>query len=290
MARNLNAINLKKTLEPIEPIAETDIDAYLKHEHDLTILTAIEETKKDVSSKCSWNLTLNKCINRFEQQFQTSMEQDWENTKQELLEVDFKSQIRPTTPSAPANANLSFGFAQPAFDQGQQLPFSSPSLGRKRPYQPQVIDNKMAKYLIVINTLIDHKKMSKSFKLLSAFEEVTASSDDRDSVTCFSYLVLTFSEKSRHCWYLGNIKMHASWRWSQGADFFGWIFDELKEIAKTICQRSKVFSGTTVHHFVVRRSHFVSDTLAKFDREWQLIHWRLWWDRYQLLTSLCLDF
>jgi nuclear pore complex protein Nup93 len=48
LSRNLHAIDLKSTFEPIQTITDTDIDAYLKHEHNLIILTAIEEAKKEV--------------------------------------------------------------------------------------------------------------------------------------------------------------------------------------------------------------------------------------------------
>ena len=49
LTRNLNAINLRTTFEPLEPISDTDIDAYLRHEHELMILTALEESKKEVN-------------------------------------------------------------------------------------------------------------------------------------------------------------------------------------------------------------------------------------------------
>ena len=46
--RNLNAINIKTTFEPIQGVEERDIEGYLKHEHELLILTAIEEAKRQV--------------------------------------------------------------------------------------------------------------------------------------------------------------------------------------------------------------------------------------------------
>lgn len=46
--RSLSKIDLKTAFEPLEPLAETDIDGYLKHEHNMIILTAIEEAKKMV--------------------------------------------------------------------------------------------------------------------------------------------------------------------------------------------------------------------------------------------------
>ncbi len=48
LSRTLNSINLKTTFEPLEPLAEADIEGYLRHEHDMIILTAIEESKKKV--------------------------------------------------------------------------------------------------------------------------------------------------------------------------------------------------------------------------------------------------
>ena len=49
LAQNLHAINLKTTFEPLEPLSETDLEGYLRHEHDMIILTAIQEAKKEVS-------------------------------------------------------------------------------------------------------------------------------------------------------------------------------------------------------------------------------------------------
>lgn len=36
----------KPTFEPLEPLAETDLEGRLQHEHDMIILTAIEESKQ----------------------------------------------------------------------------------------------------------------------------------------------------------------------------------------------------------------------------------------------------
>jgi len=44
----LSSIDLKTTFEPLEAIAETDLESYLKHEHELIVLSAIEEAKKEV--------------------------------------------------------------------------------------------------------------------------------------------------------------------------------------------------------------------------------------------------
>jgi nuclear pore complex protein Nup93 len=48
LSRNLQSVNVKSTFEPLEPLAETDVDGYLRHEYDMIVLTAIEEAKKEV--------------------------------------------------------------------------------------------------------------------------------------------------------------------------------------------------------------------------------------------------
>lgn len=44
----LNRIELKDSFEPVEPLHETDLEGYLQHEHEMLLLTAIEEAKKEV--------------------------------------------------------------------------------------------------------------------------------------------------------------------------------------------------------------------------------------------------
>jgi hypothetical protein len=44
----LSRVELKDTFEPVEPLHETDLEGYLQHEHEMLLLTAIEEAKKEV--------------------------------------------------------------------------------------------------------------------------------------------------------------------------------------------------------------------------------------------------
>jgi hypothetical protein len=43
LERRLNSIALKSTFEPLEPLCDTDIEGFLQHDHDMIILTAVEE-------------------------------------------------------------------------------------------------------------------------------------------------------------------------------------------------------------------------------------------------------
>lgn len=56
LAHSLEQLNAARTLEPIEPVTETDIPGFLKNERENTILSVIEESKKEVSH------TFNRCV------------------------------------------------------------------------------------------------------------------------------------------------------------------------------------------------------------------------------------
>jgi nuclear pore complex protein Nup93 len=48
LQQRLESIDIKATYEPLEQIAETDLDSYLRHEEQLLINAAIEEAKREV--------------------------------------------------------------------------------------------------------------------------------------------------------------------------------------------------------------------------------------------------
>ncbi|KJE93034.1 hypothetical protein CAOG_03895 [Capsaspora owczarzaki ATCC 30864] len=68
--RNLNSISLA-TFEPLEPIGDTDIQSFLRHEHEMLILTAVEEAKRNT-------------VLQFNNNFVRGLEDDWERVKKQL--------------------------------------------------------------------------------------------------------------------------------------------------------------------------------------------------------------
>lgn len=53
LSQKLESLNAAKTLEPIEPVWETDIQGFLRNERENTLLAIIEESRKNVSLACS---------------------------------------------------------------------------------------------------------------------------------------------------------------------------------------------------------------------------------------------
>lgn len=49
ISQKLNSLNTRRTFEPLDPIADTDINSYLKNEKENAILSIIDQVHKDVS-------------------------------------------------------------------------------------------------------------------------------------------------------------------------------------------------------------------------------------------------
>lgn len=50
ISQKLEALNARKTFEPLDPIADTDVRSFLKNEKENAILSMIEEVNRSVSN------------------------------------------------------------------------------------------------------------------------------------------------------------------------------------------------------------------------------------------------
>ena len=71
--QELSSIELKASYEPLEPLGDTDIDDYLRHHHDMIVVTAIEETRTATEKYCD-DFTMKHLNN------------DWEIAKKNIIE------------------------------------------------------------------------------------------------------------------------------------------------------------------------------------------------------------
>lgn len=87
LSHKLESLNAAKTLEPIEPVWEADIQGFLKNERENTLLAVIEESRKNTFTEA-------------ERHHWQSMEGEWEREKEKILnsllgsghELDFPSE------------------------------------------------------------------------------------------------------------------------------------------------------------------------------------------------------
>lgn len=72
ISSKLEALSVTKTLEPIEPLQETDVEGFLRNERENTILSIIEETRTNAFAQA-------------EKMYWDNMELEWEQQKQNIL-------------------------------------------------------------------------------------------------------------------------------------------------------------------------------------------------------------
>lgn len=70
---NLVDINLGLTFEPLHGVPDTDVDLYLRNEHETLVSLAIEESR-------------NQTVADFEINFELSMQKDWNKQKRKIME------------------------------------------------------------------------------------------------------------------------------------------------------------------------------------------------------------
>ena len=73
LADTINAANIANTFEPLQPIYDTDVESYLKHEHEQVILSAIEEGRRET-------------LQDFHRNLDRTMHRDWERQKRKILD------------------------------------------------------------------------------------------------------------------------------------------------------------------------------------------------------------
>ncbi|KAN0061165.1 nuclear pore complex subunit [Thecaphora frezii] len=73
LADTINAANIANTFEPLQPIYDTDVESYLKHEHEQVILGAIEEGRRET-------------LHDFHRNIDRAMHRDWERQKRKIFE------------------------------------------------------------------------------------------------------------------------------------------------------------------------------------------------------------
>ncbi|XP_049849579.1 nuclear pore complex protein Nup93-like [Schistocerca gregaria] len=152
--RDLNAIDIRSTLESVETCYETDLEGYLQHEHEALLLTAIEEAKKET-------------VEYFSTNFSAYMNGEWEETKKELIEFfnQKESILRDAKPSkfAPDSeaqlSSLASGYATEDRGYGH-------------------FTRKMYEYSRVVYQLNESRLQKRQFDLVSQFYNTALSVDE----------------------------------------------------------------------------------------------------------------
>ncbi|KAF9162413.1 hypothetical protein DFQ26_003567 [Actinomortierella ambigua] len=150
----LNTINLKSIFEPLHPVYETDTEAYLKHQHEHTILNTIEESRRET-------------VQHFDNNFETALNYDWERTKKRIFEELGHSAERADDAAAVPNlARSTVGAPQSAAGASSFLS----GFGHGSATLDSIL-SKLRPYYRVVYNLCDARLQGAGMALLTQFNE-----------------------------------------------------------------------------------------------------------------------
>ncbi|CEQ40752.1 SPOSA6832_02404, partial [Sporobolomyces salmonicolor] len=160
LSSNINSVNLTNTFEPLLPLSDTDVEGYLRHTHEQTIISAIEEGRRATTSDFYRNLD-------------SKMRRDWEKQKEKLFEELGRHQAGAGAAiETPRRKGASAGFERGA--RGTPLTSASSSLQ---------MHSKMMRYDRVIRRLNEFRKEGYAFGVVSALGEASVGTSAGDSTT-----------------------------------------------------------------------------------------------------------
>ncbi|GAA5972866.1 hypothetical protein JCM21900_003328 [Sporobolomyces salmonicolor] len=177
LSSNINSVNLTNTFEPLLPLSDTDVEGYLRHTHEQTIISAIEEGRRATTSDFYRNLD-------------SKMRRDWEKQKEKLFEELGRHQAGAGgTIETPRRKGASAGFER-----------GSPSTPLTSASSSLQMHSKMMRYDRVIRRLNEFRKEGYAFGVVSALGEAsvgTSAGDSRAAQTTETWRLLSHVVQER---------------------------------------------------------------------------------------------
>lgn len=195
LGKTIDGVDLRGTFEPLQPLQDTDVEGYLKHEHEQSIIASIEEGRRQT-------------IQDFYQILDRSMRQNWEDQKELLFEELARHQPPSSTDGGnllsvfPTNSSINNPTSEAANSpnsspehtsrKSSKLPFSESahfsgiqSTNRPRTSSGQVdVHRKMMKYDQAVIKLNERRLQNAYFPIVQAFKEASLSvSEEYDKST-----------------------------------------------------------------------------------------------------------
>lgn len=107
LSNHINQLNNPAvTFEPLLPLSDTDIEGYLKHTHEQTIISAIEEGRRATQSD-------------FYRRLEANSRSNWEKQKEKLFEELGRHQVNPL--ETPATKKHKGSDASREFERGVSI-------------------------------------------------------------------------------------------------------------------------------------------------------------------------
>ncbi|KAA1064636.1 hypothetical protein PGT21_010162 [Puccinia graminis f. sp. tritici] len=186
LGKTIDGVDLRGTFEPLQPLQDTDVEGYLKHEHEQSIIASIEEGRRQT-------------VQDFYQILDRSMRQNWEEQKELLFEELARHQ--PQSSSEGGNvismfsthsslnnlseiANSPTGSPEQSSRRSQsRLPFSGSTnfseiqsgVGPRTGPSQTDMHGKMMKYDQAVSKLNERRLQNAYFPIVHAFKDASLS-------------------------------------------------------------------------------------------------------------------
>ncbi|OAV94325.1 hypothetical protein PTTG_03009 [Puccinia triticina 1-1 BBBD Race 1] len=188
LGKTIDGVDLRGTFEPLQPLQDTDVEGYLKHEHEQSIIASIEEGRRQT-------------VQDFYQILDRSMRRNWEEQKELLFEELARHQ--PQSSSEGGNmlsmfsthsslnnlseiANSPTGSPDQSSRRSQsKLPFSEStnfsgiqSVSHRTGSNQTDLHGKMMKYDQAVSKLNERRLQNAYFPIVHAFKDASLSITD----------------------------------------------------------------------------------------------------------------
>ncbi|KAH9822442.1 Nup93/Nic96-domain-containing protein [Melampsora americana] len=185
LGRTIDAVDLRGTFEPLQPLQDTDVEGYLKHEHEQSIIASIEEGRRQT-------------VQDFYQLLNKSLRQNWEQQKELLFEELGRHQ--------PSSNQTDMFFGSNSIHHHNSLEMGNSYTDRRRPgsrtfsvegttFGGSQLPNtrsgtnlasldmhgKMMRYDQVVIKLNERRRQNTQFPIIHAFQQASVPNNDESS-------------------------------------------------------------------------------------------------------------
>ncbi|KAG0353474.1 Nup93/Nic96-domain-containing protein [Gamsiella multidivaricata] len=154
----LNAINLRSTYDPYQPIHDTDTQAFLRYQHEQIIVNTIDESRRET-------------VMDFDSNFETSLNYDWERTKKRIFEELGHSQTQGAGSDKKLRQSVNTFHGSSSLGLSQSSSYV-PGFNQN-PASLDIIFSKLKPYYKVLYDLCESRLQGTAFPLASSFVEAS---------------------------------------------------------------------------------------------------------------------
>lgn len=195
VSRTLNNLDPAAAFAPLQPLHDTDIEGHLRHAHEQTIISAIEEGRRST-------------VDTFYRTLESNMRKDWEKQKELVFEeLGRHAPSASTSNSIAPTSGLRKSLGR---DTGFGEVSSSPSRHMQTGVSQLQLHPKMMRYGLVTQKLNNYRKQDIPFGIINAYMDASiggsAANDTVSSQMHFTSMKYSF-HRLTHCYYSGPLSL-----------------------------------------------------------------------------------